>query len=253
VIVEDGELIIEFNCATARIPWSTVTEVKRYDDCCSMNCDCSRQVVVQGTVTTNGPFVAIFTGSCCENYVLELRDTEGFMRHVKPAGQQYGPQTDEEMGVQRTHTHPEIHNVIVVGQAAVAPPQETMPRGEQPGWERETPGDPTCESEEVDEAPKPPKAKAKTTRKTQNDVKQDGENVEDVEETNLSRLAPDTVVMIHSLKSEAAQWMNGERGRVVRYIPASDRYEVRLDSDGSTKKMKQTNLSYDEKDEDEVD
>lgn len=63
-------------------------------------------------------------------------------------------------------------------------------------------------------------------------------------EPSQEQLLPGSTVRLFNLQSAPA--LNMQRAKVVRYDPGSDRYEVRLDWDGSIKKVRYDNLQEEE-------
>merc|ERR1719235_1608900 len=51
-----------------------------------------------------------------------------------------------------------------------------------------------------------------------------------------------TKVMVHSLQSEAARWMNGQNGVIVMWDKDTERYEIRLEGQTGIKKVKPANI-----------
>lgn len=51
-----------------------------------------------------------------------------------------------------------------------------------------------------------------------------------------------TKVMVHSLQSEGARWMNGQNGVIVQWDKEGERYEVRLENTVGIKKVKPANI-----------
>mmetsp|Transcript_4802 Transcript_4802/g.15061 ORF Transcript_4802/g.15061 Transcript_4802/m.15061 type:complete len:543 (+) Transcript_4802:136-1764(+) len=67
-------------------------------------------------------------------------------------------------------------------------------------------------------------------------------DAEDEEEMPEGEIPNGTKVNIHSLQSEAARWMNGQKAVVVQWDKETERYELRLELNNDIKKVKPANV-----------